>query len=43
MTDKQETMELTRLVRIYPNSSMRRFIKRNIHYSQECWNRGIRT
>ena len=43
MTDKQETMELTRLVRIYPNSSMRRFIKRNIRYSQECWNRGIRT
>ena len=43
MADKQDTMKLTRLVRIYPNLLMRDFIKRNIRYSQECWNRGIKT
>lgn len=30
-------------MRIYPNSSMKSFINRNIRYRQECWNRGIRT
>lgn len=40
MTDE---ITLTKLVRIYPNSKTRKFIKRNIAYRHECWNAGIRT
>lgn len=38
-----EYMALTKKIRIYPNKIMRDFIKHNIHYRQECWNKGLRT
>ena len=41
MTD--DTMNLTWLVRIYPNAVTRKFIKRNIIFAQEVYNIGIKT
>lgn len=36
-------MKITKLVRIYPNAKTRKFLIRNIKFSQEIWNKGIDT
>lgn len=38
----EDSLNLTRLVRIYPNKNERKFLIRNIRYRQECWNRGLK-
>lgn len=37
-----DTIALTQLIRIYPNSTMRKFIDKNIKYRNDIWNRGLR-
>lgn len=39
----EDALNLTRLVRIYPNAKSRKFILRNIAFSNEVWNLGIKT